>query len=140
MKSKLLIILSTALMAFPLLAGDLVVVVHLENPLTTITKDNLASIYTGKKSSWKKGGKIKAYDQKFDSEIAKEFIEEKIGKTINDYQAYWMEKMLSGESTPPKSLGSDVEVIETVSKNKGGIGYIDSDNLTDKVKKIEIKD
>jgi ABC-type phosphate transport system substrate-binding protein len=132
-------IIFTLVFAAIAFAGEPVVIVNSGNPESAISKDEIAKIFTGKIGSWSSGEKIKPCDQKFDSEVAKKFISTMVGKSVNDYQAYWMEKMLSGAASPPKSLASDADVIAYVASEKGAIGYIDSGSLSDRVKKLDIK-
>ncbi|MFC1585862.1 substrate-binding domain-containing protein [Fibrobacterota bacterium] len=117
--------------------GKIIVIVNKEGPEARASKSLIKKIYSGKIQSWEDGNLIKACDQKLHKSAAQAFLSGYLDKSVEEYQALWMEKMLSGDASPPKSMEGDEEVIEFVSRNKGAIGYINEGALTDEVKKIE---
>jgi ABC-type phosphate transport system substrate-binding protein len=121
-------------------AGDAIVIVNKDNAVTVLTRAEVENMFLGKTTQWPGGGKILPCDQKAESKVAAIFCSSFLNKNVADYQAYWMEIMLSGSATPPKSAVSDQEVIEFVAKTKGAIGYIDAaTTLGDGVKKVNVK-
>jgi len=128
----LIIVLMAAMGAYAL---EIAIIVNGQNS-NTLTKETIAQIYTGNKSSWPDGTRILACDQKLESQTAKAFLSTYARKNASDYQALWMEKMLSGAANPPKSFGSDNDVIEFVASNKGAIGYVAKESVTGKVKDV----
>lgn len=121
------------------LAEEIVVIVNKDNPETSLSKSDLLKMYTGKKSSWSNGASVKACNQKLDGEAAGAFLKSYLGKSTGDYQALWMEIMLSGSASPPKAVTDDGEVIAFVKSHQGGIGYIAAASLTEDVKKIDVE-
>ena len=121
-------------------AGDeIAIIVNRDNVDISLTKSDLNKIYTGKRGTWSDGSAIKACDQKFDTSIAKKFLSDCIGKEVEDYQALWMQQMLSGAGTPPKSFASDAEVVDYVAANKDAIGYIAISSLSNRVATVKLK-
>lgn len=116
-------------------ALEIVIIANSQNT-NSLSRETIAQIYTGNKSTWPDGSRIVACDQKMESQAAKAFLSVYPRKSTADYQALWMEKMLSGAANPPKSLGSDNDVIEFVASNKGAIGYVAKESVTGKVKDV----
>ena len=70
------------------------------------------------------------------SEVRKTFDKKALGKSASQIKAYWSKLVFSGKGNPPKEVADDAETISLVAKNPAVIGYIDSSNVTDRVKVI----
>jgi len=57
-----------------------------------------------------------------------------MGKSDAKIKQYWSARMFSGKGNPPKVVNNDAEVIEHVTTQLGGIGYIDAASADDRVK------
>ncbi len=92
----------------------IMVIVHPDNPVNKITRENLEKIYTGKIKNWKELGgsnlKIIPYSRE---------------KTSGTYE-YFKEKVLNGNnySSNLKSTHVTSAIVESVERKLGGIGYI----------------
>ena len=51
---------------------------------------------------------------------------------------FWATKIFSGRMLRPVKLANDQLVVQWISENKNGIGYIDVTSLTDQVKAIAL--
>ena len=92
----------------------IMIIVHPDNPITKITRENLEKIYTGKIKNWKEIGgsdlKIIPYSRE---------------KTSGTYE-YFKEKVLNGNeySANLKSTHITNAIVQSVERKLGGIGYI----------------
>ena len=78
-------------------------------------------------------------DQKVDSKVRSMFTLAIHFKRPAAVQSFWQAKLFAGEAVPPSELASDVEVLDFVSQNPGGIGYVSGDwNLSAEVKILQI--
>ncbi len=92
----------------------IMVIVHPDNPISKITRENLEKIYTGKIKNWKELGGS-------DLEIVPYSRE----KTSGTYE-YFKEKILNGNnySTNLKTTHVTSAIVQSVERKLGGIGYI----------------
>ncbi|WP_333609510.1 phosphate ABC transporter substrate-binding protein [Arsukibacterium sp.] len=118
-----------AMLFFSPAFAQVVVVVH-PSMNENISSDDIARLYTGR-SSVLQPVNLKESDAK-----RAQFDEKAVGRSSAQLKAYWSKLVFTGKGTPPPELNSDDEVIQFVSSNEYGIGYIDAANVTDKVKVI----
>ncbi len=66
--------------------------------------------------------------------LADEFIDKVLSRNASQYKAYWAKLAFTGGGRPPKELGSDAEVLSTVSGSADAIGFVDAGAVDDSVK------
>lgn len=129
------LILATALSVCSLSAfAEVAVIVNPANG-SAIDADAIKKIYLGKSKSFDDGTKVNPVNQDGNS-IADEFNDKVVGKSGSQLNAYWSKLVFTGKGTPPEKLSNDQAVIDFVSSNADGIGYIDSAKVTDSVKVV----
>ena len=92
----------------------------------SLDKDAVAQIYLGKDKS------LTPFMQK--GAVAEEFIDKVLSRNGAQYKAYWAKLAFTGGGRPPKELGSDAEVLSTVSSSADAIGFVDATAVNDSVK------
>lgn len=124
---------------------EIVVIVNEKSPLFLLLKKgkkkallekDLKNIYLGKVKFWGKT-KILLVNQK-DKKIFKAFLKKFIGITYTSYKNYWVKKVFTEGGSAPKIKAKSEDVVEYVSENKGGIGYLWKDDLTGEEEGIKI--
>ena len=129
------IFLATALSVCSLNAfAEVAVIVNPANS-NQLDANAIKKIYLGKSKSFDDGMKVNPVNQDGNS-VADEFNDKVVGKSGSQLNAYWSKLVFTGKGTPPEKLSNDQAVIDFVSSNKDGIGYIDSAKVTDSVKVI----
>ncbi len=108
------------------------VIVHPSNN-ASLDKKAIGKIFLGKKKKFPGGGQAVPIDA--DSAKA-EFTKKVLGKSASQIKAYWSKLVFTGKGQAPKSVESDAEVIELISKNPNMIGYIDDSSVNSSVKVI----
>jgi ABC-type phosphate transport system substrate-binding protein len=126
MKTLSMLLISSSLFCYSAMAQVVVVVHPAMNE--TITKDDIARLYTGR-STVLQPIQLKESDSKRGV-----FDEKGIGRSSSQLKAYWSKLVFTGKGTPPPEVSSDAEVIQFISSNEYGIGYIDAASVNDKVK------
>ncbi len=116
--------------------AEIVVVVHPDNPLTSLSYEQVVDIYMGRQIQFPDGNFALPLDISPDSSLRGEFYSALVGKSIAQINAYWARLLFTGRATPPRVLPSLEAVIQAVSKNNDAIAYIDSVNLTSQVKAV----
>ena len=105
---------------------------------TDISRADLHDIFTGSASSIKGSGDVTPVLLK-SSPVHEEFLNRYIGKSDAAFRAGWRSLLFSGQSTMPKTFGSDAEVVDYVAHTRGAIGYIAPSSPHPGVKTLAVK-
>ena len=90
----------------PALAGEAVLVVHRDNPISSLELTEVRSIFLGKKVFWDDGNAIEVLLQE-SGETHRNFSQNILGKSPRQLSMYWKRVLFSGEGLPPgKSLAT----------------------------------
>ncbi|MCG8312999.1 MAG: phosphate ABC transporter substrate-binding protein [Pseudomonadales bacterium] len=116
--------------------AELAVVVNLENPIDSISVDELINIYLGKSRQLAGGTKVIPIDQVEGESARIEFYDKVIKKSPSQLNSYWSRLIFAGKGRPPYAVTDDHEVIEFVSANPSMLGYVDMTAVDDSVKVI----
>ena len=116
--------------------ADIVVIAHPDSTLQQLSRKEIIDLYMGRVRHLPSGEKASTLDLPMDSEHRKQFYKDLTGKTIPQINAYWARLIFTGRATPPQSVDSTKEVIDTVMNNSSTIGYIDKSELVETVKVI----
>ena len=100
------------------------VIVHLANPVTSLSTDALRQIFLKQKTRWEDGEAIKPVDLGLQSAVRDEFSREVLARSVQAVRSYWLQRIFSGGYVPPPELHSDQAVIEYVRSNRGAVGYV----------------
>lgn len=79
------------------------------------------------------GAKIVIIDFK-DNNASKEKLAKALGSTPEDMRKAWLRAKLTGNGTPPKTVGSPEDMVKEVASTPGAIGYVPADKVTGDVK------
>lgn len=127
-----------SLMAASVQAGDVKVIANSSVKAEGVSQDELKGVFLSTKTSLSDGSHVEPVLLK--SGAAHEaFLKEYVGKTGNALETYYRSLVFTGKGSMPKTLASDAEVVDYVSKTKGAIGYVSGDAGTDGVKVLEVK-
>jgi ABC-type phosphate transport system substrate-binding protein len=118
--------------------GKLVVVVSKENPVDSLSMDELRRIFLRQVTNWKDGEAVSVFERPSDSPIGREFSQRVLKKTAEELKTYWMELQVTRGMKPPKVLRSANMVKEYLQRVRGGIGYIHENEVDESVKVVKI--
>lgn len=126
-----------ALSFIPLSAtADIAVIVNIDNPTEIVSYADIKNIYRVRMSLFSDGGPIILSYQPASLEITQRFFDLAVGRSMTQLNRFWATRIFAGRMRRPVKLVGDQQVIQWISQNRSGIGYIDELNLTDKVKKV----
>ncbi len=127
-------------LAWPMaVLADIAVVVHPDNPVSSMTQREVSDLYLGRARSYNvPGQRISAvvYEHTVASPLREAFFRSLNGMSLNHLNAYWARLRFSGEVLPPQGLADSQAVIEVVSRNPAAIGYVDAAYLNNSVKVV----
>ena len=116
--------------------AQVAVVVNPKSPLTTMTAEQVSSIFLGKSNTLPSGASALPADLP-DSVPAHELFYSKVtGKSSAQVKAAWSRLVFSGKATPPKELASSADVKKFVASNPDAIGYIEKSAVDPSVKVV----
>ncbi|MDD4974455.1 MAG: hypothetical protein PHY93_08890 [Bacteriovorax sp.] len=122
-------------------ASGYIIIVNKKNQTQSLSASHLKDIFLGENLRWEDNIPIHIVDYNSNSLLRKSFTEEVIGVSISRVYKTWIRLSLAGNSTPPKILRTEEEVVDFVSNDPFAIGYIDKNlNFNSKeVKAIKVE-
>jgi len=136
MKYVLILSLFLILLAAPALA-DMVLVVHKDNPVSSLSGQEAKQIFLGKKGAWSNGQAIVLYSQ-FDRTVTDEFSRAVVDKSAQQFDTYWKKALFTGTGRPPIAVQDDAEMKRFIAADPRGIGYIARGSLDASVKAVTL--
>ena len=115
-------------------AESLAVIVNNNNPVTSLTKTNIAAMYRGEELHWSHGGRIKLVNREIASP-ARELFYKKVLNARSDQQFFRPGTPVAVQSLIQRS---DEAVIRFVAAIEGAIGYVNLPSVNDSVKVLFI--
>jgi hypothetical protein len=105
-------------------AAPFVVVVNVENPVDSITVDQLSRMFLKKIRQWEGGRAIHLVEQRATAPVRKSFTERVHRRPASALAAYWQQQIFSGRAVPPPERSTDREIVDYVRATTDGIGYV----------------
>lgn len=118
------------------LHAEVVVIVHRNNPVASMTADQVAQIYMGASTTFPAGGTATPLDQPEGSATRDEFLAKVLDKTSAQFKAVWSRLIFSGKGTRPKTLAGSAEVRAAVAADPAAIGFVDRASVDGTVKAV----
>lgn len=109
--------------------GELAVIVHADNPVPSLSREQVRRIYLGKRDRFPGGGGEAVPVDLTDSRqgLRARFYEEVVGKSLSQIKAYWATKVFSGAALPPEQQGDSAAVARWVAAHPRAIGFGDAE-------------
>jgi ABC-type phosphate transport system substrate-binding protein len=122
---------------------ELMVIVNKANPVGSITRAELSSIYLGKRKTWATGEAVKPCDLQEpgveeEQSAMGHFSVRYLNKDLSSLKNYWIKMIFSGKGDPPPIYKKVEDVIHFVSENPGSLGYIYSDPVSGPVRVVPV--
>ena len=118
------------------LAGDVKVIANSSVKVDTISAAELKRVFLEEKISLD-GTHVEPILEK-DGPVHEAFLQEYVGLSKDDLQAYYSTLVFTGRGFIPKALGSDAEVVAYVARTRGAIGYVSRATSVEGVKTLAI--
>ena len=120
-------------------AADVTVIVNAKNSVTTLSINELNSLFIKKNRSWSNDTPVRFFDHRDENINRKIFLEKYIGKTTREIELFWIGEKIYTGNIAPIQVTSDSMMSTMVSRFNGGIGYVSNKYKIPKtVKKITI--
>jgi len=103
--------------------GQVLVIANPDVATTDVSREELRAVFTGASSSLKGGAQVTPVLLK-QGPVHDEYLSLYIGKSDTGFRAGWRSILFSGQGIMPRTLSSDAEVVDYVTRTPGAIGYI----------------
>ncbi|MBU0944849.1 MAG: hypothetical protein KJ804_00170 [Proteobacteria bacterium] len=118
------------------LAG-FVMVVNVQNEISTISRKEVELIFLNKKRSWPDGTKISVLINE-NLTVADSFCQTALKRSAHQFLIFRKKMLFRGQGMPPPTLNTDKEVIAFVVGHSGSISYVSPEAVTPAVKVVPI--
>ncbi|MEO8550081.1 MAG: hypothetical protein ABI678_08905 [Kofleriaceae bacterium] len=121
-------------------AGDdeFVIIVHPDNPVTSVTREFLRDAFLKKATDWSSGATIRPIDLATKFEVHDVFTHAILHKTPSQLRNYWNQQIFSGKGTPPVEADSLAALLDYVLTNPGAVGYLPPGASPARVKVVKV--
>lgn len=115
-----------------------VVIVHPQNPATSIARTLLRSAYLKEGVTWRDGSVVVpiALADRFSART--HFVEDVLGKTPNQLKNHWVQRIFSGKGVPPIQVETPEEAIARVLADRHAVAYLPADADPGRAKVVAI--
>lgn len=120
--------------------ADMVIVVNKTNPVTAVKKTVVGRYFLKKSTMWDFGIKVVPIDLPAAEPVREEFSKRILQSSPREVESHWISESLVGGKSAPEIVNNAALVKKRVAAEPGGIGYIDSAELDDSVKRVEVVD
>jgi len=103
-----------------------------------VSKAELRDVFTGASSSFRGTSQVAPVLLK-QGPVNEDFLDLYVGKSDSAFRASWRSILFSGQGVLPKTLDSDVAVVEYVAHTPGAVGYIGRSSPHDGVKTLIVR-
>jgi ABC-type phosphate transport system substrate-binding protein len=114
--------------------ADVVAVVSSKNPVTSLSKSQVADIFLGKTARFPDGTLAVPIDQEEGSPARDEFYAAFTGKSPAQLKSHWTKIIFTGRGKPPMAVSSGAEVRQFIAANPQAISYIERSSVDGTVK------
>lgn len=106
-------------------AESIAVIVNKDNPVNSLTLQQVKMIYQDEMVNWEGGDKIEVFDLSSDNPLRQKFSNTVLGKSAAKSEEEWSNKRTTNTAkNPPTTVKSKVLVLYKVAKSKSAIGYL----------------
>ncbi len=126
---KLLLAAGAWLVAAPVLATEIVVIVNPKNPATRMFSEQAGQFFLGKSTMF-------TPVEQLDGPLRTEFYKKVLDKDASQVKATWSKLVFTGKGTSPREMASSAEVKKAVAADVSAIAYIEKSQVDDTVKVI----
>ena len=118
--------------------ADMVAVVSANNPVTTLSKNQVMAIFLGATTRFPDGRRAVPIDQREGSAARNAFYLKFAGKSPAQIKAHWSKIIFTGRGQPPREVANSAEVKQYLAQHPEAIGYIDHTQVDDSVKVVPL--
>lgn len=118
---------------------NIAVIAHQQVNATSLTPPRLKSIFGMRTTTWRNGQPIRVFVLKDSNPLHVQFTKNVLQTYPYSLRRIWERRVYSGTGLAPTVVQSEGEMLRLIAETKNAIGYIQHQNIDDKVKVLEIR-
>jgi ABC-type phosphate transport system substrate-binding protein len=120
---------TVALLALALLpslaaAEPIAVVVSPDNSLSSVSTEELKSLFLGRRQEWPDGTRVIAIDLASSSPARAAFDEAVMNMSPSSVESYWVDQRVRGQGGQPKVAPSPAIAVKLAARVRGAVAYV----------------
>lgn len=115
------------------------IIVHRENPVTSLTIPDLQRIFRKQTRMWPNGESVVPVDWDATSPVRDSFSQKVLRRSVREMAEFWVQQSITQGLTPPTTLKSARAILRFVASVPGAIAYAPAHEVDATVKKIDVK-
>ena len=115
------------------------IIVHRENPVTSLTIPDLQRIFRKQTRMWPNGESVVPVDWDATSPVRDSFSQKVLRRSVREMAEFWVQQSITQGLTPPTTLKSARAILRFVASVPGAIAYAPAQEVDATVKKIDVK-
>lgn len=112
------------LTSLPAHAADVFIVVHVTNPVKSMSIKEALDLYTGRSRSFIGGEPALVFDLPRDGSGRAALYQALTGMSLVQVNSFWSRLTFTGQKLPPQALSGEAAMVEIVKHNPAAIGYL----------------
>ena len=119
---------------------DIVFISHSNAKDSSLTVDQVISIYLGRKSKWSDGTSVVPIQFGETNAATKVLLKDFLDFKPKEYKEYWRKQLFAGRLLPPVRVQENEEMLKMVSSELGAFGFLAKEDASEAViKKSKVK-
>lgn len=114
-------------------------VINSANQQDTISRNGLSAIFKMRLLRWNDGSAVTVFVLNDDDPLHKQFCKQILNVFPHQMRRNWDKLVFSGSGQAPILVESKEEMIEKIEKTPGSVGYLNLSDLTNGIKRLDIK-
>jgi ABC-type phosphate transport system substrate-binding protein len=127
------------LLAAALARADVVPVVSARSAVMTLSRNEVADIFLGRRARYPNGSSAVPIDQSEGSQARTEFYNRFADMTPAQLKAFWAKVIFTGRGQPPQTAASARAARKLVAANQAAIAYIDRSLVDSSVRIVRVR-
>ncbi len=120
-------------------SATLRIIVHRENPVTSLTIPDLQRIFRKQTRMWPNGESVVPVDWDATSPVRDSFSQKVLRRSVREMADFWVQQSITQGLTPPTTLKSARAILRFVASVPGAIAYAPAQEVDTTVKKVDVK-
>ena len=137
MRTKYLLLTGMLLLSCAGAQAEVVAVVSADSAVTSLSKNDIADIFLGKRARYPDGRPAIPLDQSEGSAERAAFYARYAAKTPVEMKMHWSKLIFTGRGQPPRQVGDAHALKAALAQQPGAIGYLDRSLVDDTLTVLE---
>lgn len=105
--------------------ADIYVVTHRDNPIESLSEQQVRDLYLARSKAWPNGEFIVVYDHE-DTELRSRFFKRLTGMSLRQADAYWARLIFAGRILPLEQLSGEAALVDIAKETSNMLGYLEN--------------